>query len=85
MELLEVLLEEIDDKSIKLAGWIMKQLNLSLVLKGMLHSWQLQSKGIFVDQTRNSLFRAYHALRRIACYKGITVNQLGTYIIAILF
>ena len=38
-------------------------------------------KRIFVSETtspaRNSLFRAYHALRRISNYQKISVNELG--------
>ena len=78
MELLEILLEEIDERSPKLAHLIVKQLHVSHVLKGMLHSWQLFSKRKFIEQSRNSLFRAYHSLKRIASYKNESIDTLGT-------
>ena len=94
------MLEKIDKKSSKLAGWIVKQLDIPNLLKGMLHSWQSYSrapseeqpsrllrhynavKRIFASEmtspARNSLFRAYHALRRISDYQKISVDELGT-------
>ena len=90
LELLEVMLEKIAEESSTLAGWIVKQLDIQNLLKGMLHSWQSYSraaptynavKRIFVSETtslaRNSLFRAYHALRRISNYQKISVDELG--------
>lgn len=78
MELLEILLEEIDERSPKLAHVIVKQLHVSRVLKGMLHSWKLYSNGKFIEESRNNLFRAYHSLKRIASYKNESINTLGT-------
>ena len=95
LELLEVMLEKIDEESSTLAGWIVKQLEIQNLLKGMLHSWQCYSraaptcllsccnaiKRIFVSEAtspaRNSLFRAYHAIRRISNYQKISVDELG--------
>lgn len=93
------MLEKIDEESSTLAGWIVKQLDIPNLLKGMLHSWQSYSrassneqsgclsgcrnafKRIFASETtspaRNSLFRAYHALRRISNYQNISVDELG--------
>ncbi|XP_019854531.1 PREDICTED: inositol 1,4,5-trisphosphate receptor type 3-like isoform X2 [Amphimedon queenslandica] len=79
MELLEILLEEIDERSPKLAHVIVKQLHVSHVLEGMLQSWKLFSKGKFIEESRNSLFRAYHSLKRIASYKNESINTLVEY------
>ena len=93
------MLEKIDKESLTLADWIVKQLDIPNLLKGMLHSWQSYSrapseeqpsrllryynavKRIFASETtspaRNSLFRAYHAIRRISEYQNISVDELG--------
>ena len=74
--MLEVMLEEIDKESLTLADWIVKQLDIPNLLKGMLHSWQFYSRA----SARNSLFRAYHAIRRISEYHNISVDELGIYL-----
>ena len=72
--MLEVMLEKIDKESLTLADWIVKQLDIPNLLKGMLCSWQCYSRA---SPARNSLFRAYHALRRISEYQNISVDELG--------
>ena len=95
------MLEKIDKESLTLADWIVKQLDIPSLLKGMFCSWQSYSrasskeqsgcllgccnavKGIVSEMTspaRNSLFRAYHALRRISEYQNISVDELGIYL-----
>ena len=73
------MLEEIDEESSTLAGWIVKQLNIPNLLKGMLCSWR--HKRLIVSKTtlptRNCMFRAYHALRKISDYQDISVDELG--------
>ena len=97
--MLEVMLEKIDEESSTLADWIVKQLDIPNLLKGMLCSWQSYSRASSKEQSgcllgcrnavkriivsektspaRNSLFRAYHALRRISEYQNISVDELG--------
>ena len=79
LELLEVMLEEIGEKSSTLAEGIVKQLDIPNLLKGMLCSWK--HKRLIVSETtspaRNCMFRAYHALRKISDYQDISVDELG--------
>ena len=80
IELLEVLLEETDEMSQILAQWIMNQWNLAAFMGAMFDLWQAYSGSFNTsnrEQLRNSVFRAYHVLRRIADYEGTSVNKLG--------
>lgn len=80
IELMEVLLEETDEESPVLAQWIISQWNMSDFLGAMFDLWQAYSEPFNIqdrEQLRNSVFRAYHVLRRIADYKDTTVNRLG--------
>ena len=79
IELLSVLLEETDERSFTLAEWVIEDLDQHLLVETMRELW------LFIrtfDKTDTSdwsrtLFRAYHTLRRIADYKGISVDQLS--------
>ncbi|XP_019863943.1 PREDICTED: inositol 1,4,5-trisphosphate receptor type 3-like [Amphimedon queenslandica] len=76
LELLEIMLEEIDEESSKLASWILQQLDVSGLLKGMLQLWKIFKASPPKNHSQNSLFRAYHALRRISDHQGISIDEL---------
>ena len=80
IELLEVMLEETDQSSSQLAHWIISQLDIQNLLGAMHELWQVYSEFNFTlnkEHLRNSVFRAYHVLRRIGDYKNLPVNKLG--------
>uniref|UniRef100_A0A1X7V711 Ion transport domain-containing protein n=1 Tax=Amphimedon queenslandica TaxID=400682 RepID=A0A1X7V711_AMPQE len=82
IELFEVMLEETDENSPQLAQWIMNHWNIATFLGAMFDLWQAYSEPFNIstrEQLRNSVFRAYHVLRRISDYKGISVNKLVGY------
>ena len=74
------MLEETDENSPQLAQWVMNHWNIATFLGAMFGLWQAYSEPFNIstrEQLRNSVFRAYHVLRRISDYKGISVNKLG--------
>ena len=82
IELLEVMLEETDQSSSQLAHWIISQLDIQNLLGAMHELWQAYSGFNFSlnkEHLRNSVFKAYHVLRRIGDYKNLPVNKLGNY------
>lgn len=79
IELLEVMLEETDESSGQLARWIISHLDLQNFLGAMLELWQAYNGfKLNRDHWRNSVFRAYHVLRRISDYSNVDVDELGT-------
>lgn len=81
VELLEVLLEETDQKSEHLAHWIFPHFNLSIFFTAMFDLWTASNSITYqhaqTDLYRRSMFRAYHVLRRLSDYQNITVDELG--------
>ena len=74
------MLEETDESSSQLAHWIISQLDIKSLLGAMHELWQAYSEFNFSlkkEHLRNSVFRAYHVLRRIGDYKNLPVNKLG--------
>lgn len=74
------MLEETDENSPQLAHWMMNHWNIDTFLRAMFRFWQAYSGSSNIstpEQLRNSVFCAYHVLRRISDYKGITVDKLG--------
>ena len=81
VELLEVLLEETDQNSERLAHWIISHFNLSIFLSAMLELWTASNNITYqhsqADLYRQGMFRAYHVLRRLSDYQNITVDEMG--------
>lgn len=78
IELLEVMLEETDESSIQLSQWIINHVNIQHFLLAMFDLWNAYSENkTSSEQWRNSVFRAYHVLKRIADSSGVTVDALG--------
>ncbi|XP_019860443.1 PREDICTED: uncharacterized protein LOC109588767 [Amphimedon queenslandica] len=76
------MLEETDENSPQLAQWIINHWNIATFLKAMFEFWQAYLGPFNIstrEQLRNSVFRAYHVLRRISDYKGISVDELVGY------
>jgi inositol 1,4,5-triphosphate receptor type 1 len=76
IELLEIMLEETDEKSSQLAQWIISHLDMTFLLNAMFELFDSQSSS---DKWKSSIFRSYHVLRRIADFKNITVDDLVDY------
>ena len=72
-----MILEETDENSSHLATWIIHHFELSNFLAAMFELWQAFSGLFRNEQWGSSVFRAYHVLKRIADYSGISVNELG--------
>lgn len=81
VELLEVMLEETDLKSERLAHWIFPHFNLSILFTAMFDLWTASNSITFqhaqITLYRRSMFHAYHVLRRLSDYQNITVDELG--------
>ena len=81
IDLLYVVLEETDEQSATLAKWVIADLDQNYLVNTMKELWffiQRCEKGVDTSKWNQTLFRAYHILKRIADYKGITVDQLST-------
>ena len=81
VDLLYVVLEETDEQSATLAKWVIADLDQNYLVNTMKELWffiQGCEKGVDTGKWNQTLFRAYHILKRIADYKGITVDQLST-------
>jgi inositol 1,4,5-triphosphate receptor type 1 len=83
IELIEVMLEETDENSNLLAHWIIRHLDMTGLFNAMLELWQAYSE-VFATESnrerwRNSVFRSYHVLKRIADHKEVAVDQLVDY------
>ena len=81
IDLLGVLLEETDERSSTVAEWVIEDLDQQLLGETMRELWLIIrscDKGTDTSVWSRTLFRAYHILRRIADYKGISVDQLST-------
>ena len=74
------MLEETNENSTHLAQWITTHIDLHLILDAMFKLWNAYSEiriASSSEQLRNSVFRAYHVLRRVADYSDMTVDELG--------
>ena len=80
IDLLYIVLEETDQQSATLAKWVIADLDQNLLVAAMNELWffiQGCEKDVDTGKWNQTLFRAYHILRRIADYKGITVDKLS--------
>lgn len=82
IELVEVMVEETSKHSPQLGKWVFSHLTLRNFLFAMKEIWDEYTSLRRItnkDYLQKSVFRAYHVLRRIADYKNVTINTLGTY------
>ena len=82
IDLLDVLLEETDERSSTVAQWVIADLDQHLLVGTMKELWLYINscdKSTDTSVWNRTLFRAYHTLRRIADYEGIAVDQLSKY------
>ena len=73
-------LEETDEQSVTIAKWVVADLDQDHLVDTMKELWffiQSCEKDVDTGKWNQTLFRAYHILRRIADYKGINVDQLS--------
>ena len=83
VQLLEVMLEETDEKSEQLAHWILPHFNLSVLFNAMLELWMAynstksQHAETAADLYCQSVLRAYHILLRLSDYQHIAIDEFG--------
>ena len=82
VELLEVLLEETDELSNELAQGISQDVDVSQIELFMYELWDLQQKWDekkeyhLRDESRKAMYRAFHVVRKMADYQGLTWMEL---------
>ncbi|XP_019860384.1 PREDICTED: inositol 1,4,5-trisphosphate receptor-like isoform X2 [Amphimedon queenslandica] len=76
IKLLEVMLEEIDENSSKLAIFIADHLKIDKLYQEMRDLWKLKVSIEYTMEDTLKLCRVYHILKRIADYKGRNIDKL---------
>lgn len=76
VEILEMILERTDERSVILIHSVISELDIHGLLLFMYELWS-NTESKHQTSTKQGLFRAYHVLRRIADYKEVDVNVLG--------
>ena len=82
VELLEVLLEETDELSSKLAQGISQDVDVNQITEFMHQLWKLQQmwdkrqEHHLQDEARKAMYRAFHVVCKMADYKGLTWKKL---------
>ena len=82
IELLEVLLEETDELSNQLAQKISQDVDVTQIKLFMYQLWKLQQmweekrEHHLRDESRKAMYRAFHVVRKMADYQGLTWMEL---------